>query len=456
MSDSERNIKKLLLWWWGGLAFFLLFFHSNNNIKTEEGMVLDGAWNMLNGREIYVDFFEFVAPGSFYLISTVWEITGAYLWIANAIGIVAIFFSAVGIYKMSTKLTSNKSTLFVPLFFVFSSLHWPIISYNTFNLFFVVWGTYFFLKGLQKGTVSNFISSGLYVGFSTLFFQHRGSLVTIVFFVFLLFVWLIRRRRYWKKSLIMFSVFSLLPLLVFFKWPLGLLYSIIGKFALLNYLQTDETLFALIIFFLAFLLFIVLSLKKISKEIILLVLLQVVLLSASFYYFEQYHVLIVLFPLLIIAPYAIEQILAKNLFTKMTMFIFVMLSLWLLLFDSMQYEMSQVMLGSKNNQELLLYVKQNCPQNNDLFVGPFMPGVYYETEKLNPTSFSWLVTDFHTEGHFNKVKRELEISQPRCAVMNYAAVEKFNYSQNNSVDEYVVNNYKFYKSIGDFEIFIIK
>ena len=82
-----------------------------------------------------------------------------------------------------------------------------------------------------------------------------------------------------------------------------------------------------------------------------------------------------------------------------------------------------------------------------------MPGMYYETKKLNPTSFPWLITNHHTEEHFKKTRRELENSKPKCIVLDYGSVKKFNYNQDNLVDEYIRENYIPTQVFADLQIF---
>ncbi len=89
--------------WWLCLLLITILFHSKHILDSDEGVILDGAWNLLNGKKLYIDFFEFITPGSFYIVLWAWKIFGASYWVAKFLSILIIFFSAVGLYKISNK-----------------------------------------------------------------------------------------------------------------------------------------------------------------------------------------------------------------------------------------------------------------------------------------------------------------------------------------------------------------
>src|SRR6476620_2512167 len=74
----------------------LIALHTTRQLNDSyEGLILHGAWSILNGRMLYIDFYEFVAPGSFYLIAVFWKLFGAHYWIAKSIAIAAIAMAAL-------------------------------------------------------------------------------------------------------------------------------------------------------------------------------------------------------------------------------------------------------------------------------------------------------------------------------------------------------------------------
>lgn len=151
MSEKLKNklFSKSSLYWLGLLAF-LLIFHANHPLDSDEGIVLNGAWNLFNGRKLYFDFFEFVPPGSFYLVFWIWKIFGVGYWTARFTAVFILFLGCSGIYKISKEINGeSKFNYLGPTGFAISSLGWPIINHNAFNITLVIWAVYFALKGLS-------------------------------------------------------------------------------------------------------------------------------------------------------------------------------------------------------------------------------------------------------------------------------------------------------------------
>jgi len=98
--------------------------------------------------------------------------------------------------------------------------------------------------------------------------------------------------------------------------------------------------------------------------------------------------------------------------------------------------------------EAISYIKDNC-EGEYIYAGPFIPGFYFETKKLNPIKYSVLITDLNTKEHFSESKEQLKDKNPYCAVLNYAIVKKFDYNKNNEVDNYIFENYEKDLRVGD-------
>ena len=83
---------------WAATLGLLILLHSIHPLDNDEGVTLEGALNIFNQREIYIDFFEFVAPGVFYIIAFFWKIFGVSYLIAKILAMIALLISALGIY----------------------------------------------------------------------------------------------------------------------------------------------------------------------------------------------------------------------------------------------------------------------------------------------------------------------------------------------------------------------
>jgi len=99
-------------------------------------------------------------------------------------------------------------------------------------------------------------------------------------------------------------------------------------------------------------------------------------------------------------------------------------------------------------------IKKICPKNQGIYAGPFLPGLYFELRSLNQIPYSILITDQQSEAQFIDAADKLADKRPHCAVLNYAVVEKFAYNRDNPVDDFIEQNYRLAKTIGNVTIYI--
>jgi hypothetical protein len=104
----------------------------------------------------------------------------------------------------------------------------------------------------------------------------------------------------------------------------------------------------------------------------------------------------------------------------------------------------------KADNLVLRYIAEECNGSPYLYAGPFMPNLYFEARKINPTGFAWLITGHHTPGQFARAAQRIETARPACAILNYETVRKYNYNTGNPVDNYIKNNYRLDKVLGEF------
>lgn len=427
--------------WWLNLFLITLFFHAKHILNSDEGVILEGAWNLLNGRNLYIDFFEFITPGSFYLVLWVWKIFGASYWIAKLLSILIIFFSAVGIYKISNKLIISKWNNLLPFIFIFSSFSWPIINHNTFNLFFIIWAIYFFILGLENNLRNNFIISGLFTGASILFSQQKGIIVLLTLSLFLIIL-LIKEKKYlWLKLNLYYLSASLLPiLLLLLKWPPKLLYENLILFPIFNYAKVNIVpLYLLLIFLFVLLLEISLLRTEGSSKIWFLFLLQFILLLTTISRADYYHTTLIIFPIYVIIPLVWEK--SRNLLIKNFFFLLIICLVFFILLTSIIHILYYPPLYSIKNDELMMYIKKYC-RGEYLYAGPFLPSLYFEAKKNNSTPYPLLITNFNTPDQFNIAAESIKKNKPTCAILNFEMVKKFNYNKNNPVDNYIAKNYQ--------------
>ncbi len=443
MASLKNKILNIKNFWWLGLFLLLSFAHCKRDLNSDEGVILEGAWNLINNKELYIDFFEFVTPGGFYLIFWAWKIFGVHYFIAKLLAILLIFFSAIGAYKISRLITKNSLSYLVPVIFIVSSFHWPIINHNIFCLFFIVWSVYFLIKGLLDYSTKNFIISGLLTGTSILFLQHKGIILLLALSLFIFILFLKEKKQLLLKLNVYYVFFSLLLLIpLFIKWPAQTLYKNLIIFPVSNYMEVNKIPLYLFFFFCAFLFLVIWHLRKEKyRAIWLLILIQCFLLLSALQRPDLQHITLILFPLYCLLPLVYERIKILNKRLRHLNYLIICIVFFLIIYTSFIHIICFTPMYSVKNSEIILFINKNCP-GPYIYAGPYQPELYFETRKLNPTPYFALITSHQTQEQFIEAKNCLEKHQPECAVLNYKMVEKFNHDKNNPVDNYIKDNYQ--------------
>lgn len=451
---------KIKFWpfvYWTALAVAALILLNHHVFSSDDGVALAGAWDLFNGQKMYYDIFQFTPPAVYFLIYAVWKIFGVSYLSAKLLSTAAIILSLVGIYKISGYLnpSSRYSAYWPPLLFLAMATNWSLISYHTFNILCLIWATYFLLKSYCEPRLINIISAGILTGTGALFLLHR----TIIFLLAaLFFFWIIagaEKNWYYIKisvAYLFFSITLLFGLLLF--WSPGLLFTNLVVFPLFHYSAINKFPFGILAFLLIILLFLAWLLNARNNRLILgLSVIQLSLLISTYSRPDYYHLTLVAFPLLIVLPLAWQEISRLQLVVRFFAQAVTIVILALFIWPSLPYLLDLPRLTVKKNNYLINFIKNNCQATAQLYAGPFLPYLYFETLKRNPLPYSWLLTGLHTTEQFLTARQLLEKDPPACAVLNYQEVEKFNYNRNNPVDEFIKNNYQLALRWNNFLIF---
>src|SRR3989304_78006 len=91
-----------------GLSAMLLnFWHLP--LSSDEGAILNGAWQMFNGKSLYKDFFSYIAPGSYYWTKWSFDILGPSYWSAKLFSLILLLLSMYAVYLIAMSLAQNRS-----------------------------------------------------------------------------------------------------------------------------------------------------------------------------------------------------------------------------------------------------------------------------------------------------------------------------------------------------------
>jgi hypothetical protein len=477
-----NKLKKFLpsLFWILVLAI-LIYFHRFNPLNSDEGLILNGAWNLINNRKLYFDFFEYIPPGSFYIIFFIWKISTPSYLIAKIFSVLIVFLSLIGIFKINKLINPKISGYFLVFFYSLTTFAWPLINHNTFNQFFLIYAIYFFLKFIQnKKNLKLLYSSFFILGSGALFLQQKSLLLFLGFILYLIILNFNNFKTFKSKLksklkiiIISFLAFSLPILSLFFFWPLKLLFDNLIIFPLFNYSKINfgyvsHSLFIAIIILFSIFNIILFKLnqnfqfnkkfKNLNLNLITtLTFIQLFLLISVIPNHDYYHLGLIGFPLYIMLVFILKILIKFNqsdffqLFKKLLLIFYIIVYIFILTIFIKPF------LNQENNKILKFkkIVKNNCKNQSDLYAGPFLPGLYFEFKKLNPTPFSILLTNLNPNQHFLEAKKALIDEKNKCVILNYQMVEKFNYNKKNPLDQYIEDNYKIHYQEENL-IFLIK
>jgi hypothetical protein len=149
---------------------------------TDEGVLLYGADRMLQGSQLYTDFFEFLPPGGF-VITAIWlSVTGISFLSARILAILTIVGIACFTYLACRQASRNSplSALLVIGWVAMSQGHWTQISHHWFTTLFAMAAAWAALANLQSGRSLRWpLIAGVATGAAGMVTPTRGALAAL-------------------------------------------------------------------------------------------------------------------------------------------------------------------------------------------------------------------------------------------------------------------------------------
>lgn len=436
------------------LAAVLLFLKTKNCLDSDEGIILGGAWRLYNGEKIYLDFFEYLPPASFYLLYGFWKIFGPSYLAASFLSFLNLGAVLAAIYLIARQTGMNKFSVFAPLLFLVFTIHWPLIGHNTFVLAPLAWSIYFFLRFLKNNFFKNLIFSGVLAGLTGLFLQHRFLALVLAVIAFLL----VSGRGGLKKAFKNIAVYGLaafLPLSLFFFWPLEVLYQDIVAIPSSNYLGVSSVGFfwLLVPLGLLALVFIFYGKKRTVEDNFLFILQLFLLLSVSVRP-DSFHLFSVIFPLLILYL----GFLTKDLSEKSSRSLLLGLKIFTALLLTLSiFSLSVILKGiDSSRQEFFYLASEACADSQYIYSGPFAPGLYFELRKKNPTRYDSVLPGFNTPGQLAEALDDISRRGPGCAILSSGLMVDMALDRDGKIERYILDRYEKTAEAGKFKIYKAK
>ncbi len=452
---------------WLGIAGLLLLFQTDHPIDSDEGMVLSGAWSLVNGRVPYQDFFYYATPGSLYVVAWAWQAFGDAYAVANALACASLLVAAIGVQRLAARVSGARLASVAPLLWVLPSGLWPLVNHGTFALAPAVWCAVFLCRAIQRDDRRDAALAGLMAGMTVLFLQHRGLALLGGVGLLLLAGDLRGGRRPWRGDAVAFALAGLAPIvLLLVALPWEPLVRDLVVFPVRNYLSfhaldtTRIPVWPLVGSVVAVVALAVALARGADRAVWSLLTVQGILLVLALPRADLYHLSTVLFPFYALLPRAVGQLApgasasGARLPWPGRAAAAACLGFPLVFTGSAYVANLAALLGTiqAGDSRALAYLRRECGPAPLLYAGPFIPGLYYESRRLSPSRYDFLFTDFFSEEQFEEVASALRRVRPTCAVLAYPLVAKYGYRLDNPVDRLLAQRYRRVLSEGPLEV----
>lgn len=434
----------------GGVVFFAatLILHGGHVLNSDEGIVLNAAWQLWHGKEMYVDFFEYIPPGAAYLTYWTWHLIDSPSYAAAKLLAIALFFiSTALIYLITRRLGGSRGASgAAAMLWLIASLFYPIINHNVYCSYAIIAMTLTLMLAAERRRSILYMMAGSAGGIAFLFLQTKGlaALAAVILWIITSDETLTERGRY----LLCFLLGVILPLLTLLHWSAStLLYSLVfypttyywryGASALTAPVTIAAVLIAMVALILAW--------RTIKPSLKLLALVQAALILSSVTLLDWGHLIINSFPLLIGAALGWQWIVSR-LPATFTFWGYLIGITALGILSGLVIDKPLASLASRNIylppvwaaplDRLRLSPEFSAARY--VYAGPFLPGLPFELKKPNPFFYSHLLVC----GNDCELATILTLKRlrPEYAAIAYPMVDRLGYERT-PVDHYISRTY---------------
>lgn len=444
----------------GIILFFavcLFFFSIGNYYNSDEGVILNGAWRMYNGDQLYTDFFSFIAPASFWWTELSFKLFGPSYFSARIFSVLLLALSIIAIYQITLFAGGSKfAALFGALMWFLGNIqNMVIINHNNHSSYFASIGVLFVMLALSLNSTTYFFLAGLFVGITTIFLQTKG-LALAFGFGGLILGYVFAAKINAKSSIIFFGGCLTVPAAVFLIWDPIFLYETLIRWPQEHYLEINKVSYAgwFIVTgsFLAVSFFLFKMRRSINiKAVLILAFTQFFMMLAALTRPDLSHIFLASFGLVVLSVLALEKYLpiiveffgaSQNIFKNLSI-----AALFLTVFYASLTFGAQAV-GAESDFRSLLQGKRF----SKIYAHPFLPGIYFELRLPSPYFYDFLLTGMYPENAFMENFLKLKLENPEHIFVDYEMVQKFGYNKANALDSYIDGNYEAANDFGALKV----
>ncbi len=422
-------------------------------LQSDEGYTLGAAWQLWNGRKMYVDFRLFVGPGSAYLVYWLWKLVGsASLLAARLLAVLFSLSSTVALYLLLRRVGVRGLNLAFTIvaWLLVESLYVPL-NHNPFSSYAAVW----FLLPLARlagepdaDGRDSILAAGLagaLAGLAFAFLPTKGSLLAIGAGAYLMPGAL--RRRAFRPVIALAGAFALMIAPLFLVWgPATLIRQWLTIPLTENYLGHTGASHGFVV---AALLVLggmgAISVCFRDRLLTALTVVQAALFASMSHNMESAHFAINAFPVLVFVSVALHRRFSRSVLERFPAGLALgVVTIAIVAGIAASPAGAEFLSASVLRVDLLghrqkAFTSSRITAARAIYAGPFLPGLYYLLGKKNPFFVSETVVC--DEACHRQLIAELGAVQPDLVFLDYAMVRHLSYDQNAPVDAYLRERY---------------
>lgn len=459
--DFVRKYKFEILFWLLFIPTSLTIF-TYHPLSSDEGVVLNMAWQMFSGKKLYVDFYEYLSPGSGYATYLLWKLFDSTSYIIPALFTWLLWLiSSIYLYLLSLKLTNKKLisygiiTSWLLFIFLFDK-----INHNLHSTYTSIILLYYIFEYTRTEKKRHLIVASAMAAITTFFLHTKGLTVLLAS---ILTISLFTKKSKVSRIIFFILIFIITNIILYSPWNITDLiqYIIIFPFEA-KYIQTSEYSTEIIVVQIGIILLMtIFSLFRKKNKYWILTIFQIALFFSSAYNINQAHLRINIFPFIIFYFLVIDYILdykkisstlKKRIFSAIMLGVVVVIGIKIAIANNDKHFLITDILQTKPTiEEIESY---NIEQAQYIYAGPFLPGVYYELNKPNP--FIYTHNMLYCLGECQtKTLEIIKNTKPEYAMMSYYYITPA-YDQDNPVDNFIKQNYMYcQQTSGHLEIYAL-
>ncbi|MDD5109850.1 MAG: hypothetical protein PHI63_01365 [Patescibacteria group bacterium] len=462
---SHRRTSRTILWfgYWIALIAVAVALKWGHLVNQDEGYTLFGAWQVVQGLSPYRDFFENITPGSLYLLAPVLWLFGPSYAAAKIFSIALLVFGCGGLLRVGGYLNLGRARYAVPVVWLLLSDHYVLINHNTFALVFAIWAIERAASVGRSAGRHGMISpavAGLACAATVWMHQARGLAVVVAVAWYLATVS--------RRAILPFAVGLVIGMLPMLAWPLPLLWENLFNFSFQYYLPFNRTgpwwLAAVLAGYL--LLYGALArFRTLTREEKFVWLSGVLLAASNFSQADHFHLLPVLFPMAVLCAVWYREVVRAGVpaFRRLAAF-GITSAIAILAFVSLGFFAHRVagvgwvaffQLRDPQLEQLVSYIQTNVKPDQPIFVAPYLPNLYFEAQRQNPTRYRALRYGQHPLSFFQDARRSLETNPPPIVLLNYYTTpEGFkDFMVGNPVTDFIRQSYGYVTTINGVQVY---